>query len=96
MTIDFSAQMTDLKGESLPKENGADITLGYVAISMLMASDAHATDADKLTRFRLAYLIANATGPVNLSLEDAALVKKLIGKHPWPLIVGRAYEMLEK
>ena len=97
MTIDFAQKFVDPMNESKPiTDGGKEVTLRVVAYNMLIIPDAQATEVEKLDRYRIAFKIAATEGAIDLSLEDAALVKKLIGKHPFPLIVGQAYAMLEK
>jgi hypothetical protein len=103
MTIDFSQPLKgiDEKGAIVTlTEKGPDqvvrpVTLAVVAYSALLRPDEKAADAEKMTRYKLAFQIAQASGPVELSLDDAAMVKRLIGQNPSPLVVGQAFEMLE-
>jgi hypothetical protein len=98
MTIDFSQTLKgiDDKGAIVTlTEAGRPITLAVIAYSALLRADEKAADTEKMTRCKLAFQIAQATGPVDLSLEDAALIKRLIGQNPSPLVVGQAFEMLE-
>lgn len=91
MKIDFSKPIADLDGK--PVE---DLTLRVVALNALMAMlpDEQRLPGDKkVERFALAMRV-NAGGEVDVSAEDAALMKDLIGKVYGALVVGRAYEML--
>jgi hypothetical protein len=49
----------------------------------------------KFLRGALAAKIHNATAPLALKAEDTALLKKLIGKAYSPLIVFRAWPLLD-
>lgn len=98
MTIDFSQTLKgiDDKGAIVTlTEAGRPITLAVVAYSALLRPDEKAQQAEKMNRCKLAFMIAQATGPVDISLDDAALIKRLISDNPAPLIVGQACEMLE-
>jgi hypothetical protein len=49
---------------------------------------------EKVKRFQLAVKVYSGD-EVELSAEDIALIKDLIGKLYGPLVVGRSYELLE-
>lgn len=75
------------------------ITLGFLVVEALLArSEKGLTGQNKAERFSLA-LKLNMGGKVELKTESIALIKKLIGDDGFemssPLIVGRAYELLE-
>jgi len=96
MKIDFSAVIKDLDGDAV-KDGEKDATLGGVACSALLASyaDEQGLPAeDKVRRFRLAETAAKG-GEQEIKVEDVALIKQLIGKMFAPLIVGRAYDLIE-
>jgi len=91
---DFGAAMIAL-GAQLP-ENVA--TLGAVCIGALMGvyGDEQALSGDeKFKRYKLAERIS-AGGVQEVSVEDVALLKKLIGKNWPPAVLGPAYEALEQ
>lgn len=71
-------------------------TLGYLAIEALLAvyPGEDMTGDDKVKRFRLASLLADG-GIVTLETEQVAELKRLIGKAFAPLLVGRAYDIIE-
>ena len=50
---------------------------------------------EKLKRYKLAMLIYDNDAP-ELSIEDLAKIKELVGKAYVPLIVGQVWSMLEK
>ena len=96
MKIDFSAVIKDLDGEAV-KDGEKDATLGRVACTALLASYADEQDLaaeDKVKRFRLAEVAARG-GEQEIKVDDVALIKTLIGKAFAPLIVGRAYDIIE-
>lgn len=49
----------------------------------------------KVSRFTLAQKIVAATGPVELSLEEAVMAKEVVGKMFSPLIVGQVFGALK-
>jgi hypothetical protein len=96
MKIDFSAVIKDLDGDAV-KDGERDATLGRVACTALLASHADEQNLpaeDKVKRFRLAEVAAKGA-QAELQVEDVALIKTLIGKMFAPLIVGRAYDIIE-
>src|SRR5262245_23377648 len=96
MKIDFSAVIKDLDGSPV-KQGEKDATLGHVACTALLASYADEQNLpveDKVRRFRLAEIAAKG-GEREVKVEDVALIKQLIGKAFAPLIVGRAYDIIE-
>ena len=98
MTIDFSQKLKgiDEKGGIVDlNEAGRPITLAVIVYNALLRPDEKAAEAEKLTRCKLAFQIAQASGPVEVSLEDAAMIKRLIGQNPSPLVVGQAFQMIE-
>ncbi len=96
MKIDFSAVIKDLDGDAV-KDGEKDATLGRVACAALLASYADEQNLpaeEKVKRFRLAEIAAKA-GQQEVKIDDVALIKKLIGKAFAPLVVARAYDIIE-
>lgn len=96
MKVDFSAPILSLKGEELKERDGSVITLASVASNALMASyedEKNLKGDEKAKRFKLAMLVVDG-GEVELTVEQVADLKKLIGKGYGPLVVGRAFELL--
>lgn len=97
MNIDFSAVILDIEGK--PTKDGAekDLTLGAVSCTALLAqyADEQSLSGDeKVKRFRLAEAAVKG-GVQDIKVEDAALLKKLLAKAFGPLVVGRAYDIIE-
>jgi hypothetical protein len=96
MKIDFSAVIKDLDGDAV-KDGEKDATLGRVACTALLATFAdepNLSAEDKVKRFRLAE-IASIAGEQEMKVDDVALLKKLIAKAFGPLVVARAYDIIE-
>jgi hypothetical protein len=96
MKIDFSSAIKDFDGDAV-KDGDKDATLGRVACTALLASYADEQNLpaeDKVKRFRLAEIAAK-DGAQEMKVDDVALMKKLIGKAFAPLIVGRAFDIIE-
>lgn len=97
MKINFDSAITNLDGFSPARDDkGAAITLQAVALTALMAmlpEDQNMQGDEKASRFRLALRI-HAGGEQDMAPEDATTLKRLIGRCYGPLVVGRAYELL--
>jgi hypothetical protein len=106
---DFSAKILDLYGQPMVDDAKCPLdqagnrkcddpaTLGIVAMRALLApyqGEENLSGEDKFKRFALAMKIKGG-GEVPLSAEDTALLKKLIGKLYTPLVVGRAFPLLD-
>ena len=76
---------------------GKVLTLSDVAIASLMGTFPDERDLsgeEKIKRFGLAMRIRNAKD-ISLTAEEIALLKKIIGRSYGPLVVGRAYPMID-
>lgn len=96
MKINFDTSIVDLYGEPI-KQDGKLATLEMVCCNALMANYTDEPDlsaVEKAKRFRIAKKVAGG-GEVNLSTEEITELKKLVGKMYAPLVVGRAYEILD-
>jgi hypothetical protein len=92
MKIDFSAAITDLDGNPIP-----ELTLGLMATNALMGNfddERSLSGDDKVRRFKLAQRVHHAS-EVDLTVEDVALIKKLIAKAYATLPCARAWELLD-
>lgn len=97
MRRDFTLPICNLNGEPI-NEDGKPVTLCTVALSALLASfpdEQSLSGAEKVNRMQLALKINKRPREVDLTVEQLALLKTLIGKGFGPLAVGRAYELLE-
>lgn len=96
---DFSVPLTDLDGVAIDDGTLAKkpFTLGEAAVRALIASfpdEPNLSAIEKFKRAELASRIHNKTN-VMLSAEDTALVKTLIGKAFAPVVVFRAWPLLD-
>ena len=95
MKVDFAQVITNLLGEPMKQnQNDQPLTLGVVASNALLADFPNTDAPTKVKRFKLAQRIFG-DGEVNLEVEEIAEIKKVIGMVYPPLIVGRAWEMIE-
>lgn len=75
------------------------LTLAAVATSALLANHQDERDlsgTDKVTRYKLAQRINDADREIEMSAEEVTLLKTLIGKAYAPLVVGQAFDLLER
>lgn len=87
---------TDEAGKDIIEQR--PITLAGIAVNALLAQheDERALPgADKVKRYKLAQKIHDAAGEMDVTAEDVALLKTLIGKTYPPLLVGLAWQILE-
>ena len=95
MKVNFKETFKDIEGNEI-LDDGKATTLQTVAINALMATytdEQNLSGEDKLKRWKMSQRIFG--GEEDFSIEDVALLKKLIGKAYSTIIVGQAYEMLE-
>jgi hypothetical protein len=102
--IDFSALVTDMDGTPIPDCVGNDctnkppLTLRTLAIRVLTANfpdeEKTLSGEDKFKRGELALRI-HKSEKANLTAEDVSLVKRLVGKAYGPLVVLKAWSLLD-
>lgn len=100
MLINFDQVLTDLKKEILKDENNENFTVGHAAIRSLMGEKPQTpmTGDQKYRQYKLALKIGggkDAEGLIDISIEEAALIKKLVGDFYSPLVVGQVYDLIE-
>ena len=98
MVILFDVGFKDLDGAEVPNDKGTAATLRGVTIEALLAQftdEPNLGGEEKLTRWELASKIKNSPDPINVTVEELTLIKKLVGKAYGILIVGQAWKYLE-
>lgn len=106
MKRNFNVVLKTLKGEPLKEQYvGPDekllereLSLSGIATNALLANyedEKNLSGEDKVKRFKLAQLINDADGDVEVTAEQVSLLKSLIAKAYTSLVVGRSYEILE-
>lgn len=104
MKINFSTQLLDVFGKpTLSAEPGAgkpvELTLGGACIQALIATfpdEQHLPGAKKAERFVLATKIAGSNDkPLDLSTEQVAALKEVVGKAWGTAVVGPAFALLD-
>ena len=96
MKINYSAPMLDIEDKPIV-ENEKPVLLGTIVCNALLATyqdEPGLPGTDKVKRFRLAQDAIKCV-EVDVSVEDVAIIKSLLAKGYAPLIVGRAYDIIE-
>jgi hypothetical protein len=99
MKVNFNQEIKKINGESIANGASTQTLLKDVAVEAILAvyQDEHnLPGADKAKRFVLATRIYANPADIDLTVEEVADVKKLIGKAYGPLIVGQAFAMLDQ
>ena len=92
MKINFSQTIKNIKGEEIK-----DLTLKSISVEALLATfddERSLSGEEKAKRYLLATRIY-ANDELDLTVEEVAKIKQLIGKGYGALVVGQAWEMLE-
>lgn len=98
MQFNLGQAFVDIEGKTIVDEQGVPFTIGSAAINSLLASfddEKNLSGEDKLKRWELAMSIKNGSIPMEITVEDASLLKKLIAKAYSTMVVGQAWKMLE-
>ena len=93
MKINFNQPIKNIQGEEIK-----DLTLKTVSVESLLATfddERSLLGAEKAKRYVLATRIYANPEELDLTIEEIAKIKQLIGKGYGPLVVGQAWEMLE-
>lgn len=93
MKINLTTVITDIKGAAI-KNGDDDFLLSDVCINALLTPDQSEEADEKVKRYKLALRCSNGADP-DFSAEEIVLIKKLIAKNYPPLVVGRAFEILD-
>ncbi len=93
MQVNWSAVLTTPKGETL-KEGSEELTLGALAYQLLLVSDpqANLSGATKLAQAKLAKKVAEES---EITLDDAKMIKDLVGKYASPAAVLAVEEVFD-
>lgn len=97
MKIDFSFVLVDLMTKEPLSDGGKPATLGSIGVNALMAQtpdDKDQSGEEKVRSYILGSRIVGG-GEIEVTPEDASLLKKRIGKLYGPLIVGQCWPVLD-
>jgi hypothetical protein len=101
MKVKFGTFITNIITGERMKMNDKDLTLGAAVLEALLVLDPQKPESgeSKAKSYALAARIVNGMkvgeGEVEVSVEEAALIKQKVGDLFSPAVVGPAYEMLE-
>ena len=97
MLIDFSQVLKAVDGVTLNRKD-VPLELRTIVCEALMASyreEEGLAGEEKHKRYKLSQKIYRETGPVNVTIEEISVIKKLVGLLYGPTIVGPSYDALE-
>lgn len=103
MNIELATEITDLDGNVLEKDGSKEgspkekLTLGLVAVTALVTpvqSEQHLPAEERFKRGELAQRIYGKPS-ADLKAEEVVMIKSVIGKLYSPLIVFRAWTLLD-
>jgi hypothetical protein len=98
MKLALTTELKSLENVVLLQEDGkTPITLSTVIGNALLATfqdEVNLSGEDKVKRFRLAEAAVLRNG-YDFTIEDVALIKKLVAKAYGPLVVGRVFQILD-
>ena len=98
MKIDFTQVLKTLDGTEMKVPGDKVFTLAMATTEALLASyedEKSLSGEEKASRYTLALAIHASVEPLDLKVEDVALIKKLVAKGYGPLIVGQAWMLLD-
>ncbi|HET6494347.1 MAG TPA: hypothetical protein VFH61_03160 [Thermoleophilia bacterium] len=103
ITVDLDYVFKNVYGhpikEDQPDPDNADevvskeLTLRAVSVNALLTNEQGNDGDEKARRWRLAMQLHE--GENELTIKEASLIKKQIGKNYSPIIVGQAYDLLD-
>jgi len=104
MKINFKGEpLYNLKGIQMQrvdvnedgKQEKVPLTLADIVIANLTKEDAAITPTERFSRYLLSRKIEEATGGVDLKIEELNAIKTVMGQCPTPLFQGRVWEFIE-
>jgi len=96
MKVDFSQVINGIDGRPLKNQSGTDLALRDMVCEVLSANEQGLMVEEKLKRATLALAVYAAETPLDLKIEDVALMKRLVEQYCSPMVVYRAKDMWEQ
>ena len=93
----FNTTLVDFDNNDLT-ENSVPITIKKICVNILLLDNPQVkqlTPVQKIEQFELARLIHNGGQEVNLTIDQAKLLKDCLGVYCSPLVYGQICEFLE-
>lgn len=94
MKINFEQKIFSIKGKPIKGNDGSDLDLETVCGSSLLTAGQNLNGEASFKQYKLAKKISSG-GEVEITVEEAAMIKDLVGKNWGPVVVGPVYEILE-
>jgi len=95
MKIDLTTKLTTLKGEPIKTDNGEIVTLTDVLTNSLLVDKPSTQVKEMLKKFSLATKISNAKDVVEITAEEATMIKELLPIAYKTLVVGQVWSLLD-
>lgn len=102
MKINFNQELSQINGQPLldadTSGEGRDIkqaTMKNVVVNALMFPVQEDNGETKLKKYNLANKIYQADDAVEITIDDAVVIKKAVGKGYGPAVVGPIFNLLE-
>lgn len=97
MKVDVSSTLVDRDGEVIIFNKKALTVSRAICAALDSGTEGKVSLEDKVKRFKIACRIQDATLPVELTIEEAALIQKAVNEFfSSPLVVAPIYLALEK
>jgi hypothetical protein len=99
--LDVTREITALNGDPVwdgPPETKMKVTVGSAVCNALLANyeeERNLSGKDKVERFTLATKLHGADLPVSITVEEAALIKRLVAKLYGPLVTGQVWNLID-
>ena len=95
MKVNFTKKLRNIDGKPIKDKDGT-ITLSSISINALLAQTKEEVEGkEKVEQYDLALKIRD-NKDADLTVEEIAKIKELVGKIFPPLIVGQTFKMLDK
>ena len=92
MKVNFNVPLKKFNGENA-QNDGKDLIIKDSLCNVLLNAEGK-DGVRKYKLFKLADKIFSSEAEVDLSLEEAAIIKEEVGKLGLPLFVGRVFDLL--
>lgn len=97
MKIRVNQKLLDERGREIILQDKSVMMLRDVIINAILMPDKDDDEKKKWEKYEIYKKLRDATSEeIDFSVEEVALIKKLIGKYQPQLIMGQCWEMLEK
>jgi len=101
MKLDLERVLVNFEGvalkERLDGDKSRDLTLGNAIVNALLvpSQDKSIRPESKVTRYKLAHRIFDAKGELNLTVDEAVLIKEVCLAFYAPIVAGQIAEIID-